>query len=273
MKTRIITAAVAIVFVVLLLIFGEQWPFLFTIVISLANAIASMEFLTARKLQKSPLVLFTTLAFAVATPMLALTSIWYLPMYVYALLMFSYMIVLRKSIGMKDITFGFAGVFVVTSSLSLISNLVVNSGGWHSFFFVMSVVCSWCADSAAYFAGSFMGKRKLCPSISPHKTVEGAIGGVFGSIIGALLTGVIFRFLVYSDIKVNFAALLVIGIFCAFVSVAGDLIFSVIKRDCGIKDYGSLMPGHGGMLDRIDSVLFCAPFVYFISDTWGLITV
>ena len=273
MKTRIITAAVAIVFVVLLLIFGEQWPFLFTIVIALSNGIASMEFLTARRLQKSPLVMITTLVFAIIAPMIALTSIWYLPLYLYALLMFSYMIVLRQSVNMKDITFGFAGVFVITASLSLVSNFVVNSGGWHSFFFVITVVCSWCADSAAYFAGNFLGKRKLCPSISPHKTVEGAIGGAFGSLIGALLTGVIFRFLVYSDIKINFAALIVIGIFCAFVSVLGDLVFSVIKRDCGIKDYGSLMPGHGGMLDRIDSVLFCAPFIYFISDTWGLVTI
>lgn len=271
MKTRIITAAVGVLFVLLLLIFGEQWAFLFAMVLALANAIACMEFLTARKLQKSPLVMITTLLFALSMPMAAVTTVWYLPLYVYTLLMFTYLIVLRQSFALKDITFGFAGVFVISAGFSMMSRMIVNSGGFPSFFFVVAVVGPWCADSAAYFTGSFLGKRKLCPSISPHKTVEGAIGGVAGSIVGVLIAGLVFRFLVYSNITMNFPALLVIGIFCAIVSIIGDLIFSVIKRDCGIKDYGSLMPGHGGMLDRVDSVLFCVPFVYFIAQTWGLI--
>lgn len=273
MKTRIISAAFGVLFVVLLMIFGEQWPFLFAIAFALANGIACMEFLTARKLQKSPLLMLTTLAFALVMPMVSITTVWYLPLYIYSLLMFSYMIFLRQSLNIKDITFGFAGVFVVTSGFSLMTRLVVCSGGWHSFYFVIAVVCPWCADSAAYFTGSFMGKRKLCPTISPHKTVEGAIGGIFGSIVGALLSGIVFRFIVYSNITLNFAALIIIGIFCSVISVIGDLVFSVIKRDCGIKDYGSLMPGHGGLLDRVDSVIFCVPFVYFISQVWGLLSI
>jgi len=273
MKTRIISAAVGVLFVVLLMIFGEQWPFLYAIVFGIANAIACMEFLTARKLQRSPLVMITTLVYALIGPMLAVTSIWYLPLYLYSLLMFSYMIILRFSLNIKDITFGFSGVFVISAAFSLFSRLVVNNCGWHSFLFVIGVVGSWCADSAAYFTGSFLGKRKLCPSISPNKTVEGALGGIGGSVVCVLLSGVIFQFLVYDDIHINFAALLIIGVFCAFVSIMGDLIFSVIKRDCGIKDYGSLMPGHGGLLDRVDSVLFCVPFIFFISQTWGLFTV
>ena len=83
MKTRIITAAVGVLFVVLLMIFGEQWPFLFAIVFGLANAIACVEFLTARKLQKSPLIMITTLIYALAMPMIAITSLWYLPLYLY----------------------------------------------------------------------------------------------------------------------------------------------------------------------------------------------
>ncbi|MBE6737167.1 MAG: phosphatidate cytidylyltransferase [Ruminococcus sp.] len=272
MKTRIITAAVGVLFVVLLMIFGEQWPFLFAIVFGLANAIACVEFLTARKLQKSPLIMITTLIYALAMPMIAITSLWYLPLYLYTLLMFTYMIILRFSVNIKDITFGFSGVFVISCGFALLSRLVITSGGWHSFFFVISVVGPWCADSAAYFAGSFLGKRKLCPTISPNKTVEGAMGGIVGSVVGVMLAGIIFRFIVYSSITINFWALLVIGVFCSVVSIIGDLIFSVIKRDCGIKDYGSLMPGHGGLLDRIDSVLFCVPFVYFISETWGLLS-
>ncbi len=273
MKTRIITAAFGVLFVVLMMIFGEQWPFLFAIVLGIANTITCMEFLTARKLQKSPLIMITTLLYALVLPMVAVTALWYLPLYFYALLMFTYMIILRYSVNLKDITFGFAGVFVISCGFGFLSRLVVTSGGWHSFYFVISVVGPWCADSAAYFAGSFLGKRKLCPSISPNKTIEGAMGGVVGSVVGVLLAGIVFQFLVYSDITVNFWALVVIGVFCSVVSIIGDLIFSVIKRDCGVKDYGSLMPGHGGLLDRVDSVIFCVPFIYFISQTLGLLSI
>lgn len=273
MKTRIITAAFGITFVVLLMVFGEMYSILFSIAIALANTIASMEFLTARKLQKSPLIMVTTLLFSLAMPIVSITEFWYIPLYFYTLCMFVYMMILRDTYTIKDITFGFSGVFVISGGFSFMSRLVVCSGGWPSFFFVMAVVAPWCADSAAYFVGSFMGKTKLCPSISPNKTVEGAIGGVFGSIACTMLAGLIFQFLVYRNVGINYLALLIVGIFCALVSVLGDLIFSVIKRDCGIKDYGSIMPGHGGMLDRVDSVLFCVPFTYLISESMGLLVV
>ncbi len=272
MKTRIISAAVGIIFVVLLMIFGEKYSILFSIAFALACAIACMEFLTARKLQKNPLVMLTTLLFSITMPMVAITNLFYVPLYAYSLLMFAYMIILRDKLNIKDITFGFAGIVVIACAFGYMSRLVVSSGGWHSFYLVIALVSPWCADSAAYFAGSFLGKRKLCPTISPNKTVEGAIGGVFGSIICTILAGLIFQFLVYKNITVNYPALLVIGVFCAVVSVVGDLVFSVIKRDCGIKDYGSIMPGHGGILDRVDSVIFCVPFTYMISEVWGLIS-
>lgn len=271
MKTRLITAGVGVLFVILLMFFGEKYSILFAIAIALACAIACVEFLTARRLQKSPLVMITTLLFALSMPLVAITDLFYVPVYVYSLLMFAYMIFLRDKLNIKDITFGFSGCAVIAGGFAYMSRLVVTNGGWYSFYFIMAVVAPWCADSAAYFVGSFMGKRKLCPSISPNKTVEGAIGGVFGSVICSLLAGLIFQFLVYKNVTVNYLALLVIGLFCAVVSVIGDLIFSVIKRDCGIKDYGSIMPGHGGMLDRVDSVIFCVPFIYLISDVWGLL--
>ncbi len=273
MKTRIISAAVGIVFVVLLMIFGEKLPILFAIAFALACAIACMEFITARNLQKNPIVMVTTLLFAISMPLVAITDLYYVPIYAYSLLMFAYMIFLRDKLNIKDLTFGYAGVSVIACAFGFMSHLVIQSGGWHSFYLIIALVSPWCADSAAYFAGSFLGKRKLCPSISPKKTVEGAIGGAFGSVICILLAGVIFQFLVYRNINVNYFALIVIGMFCAVVSVIGDLVFSVIKRDCGIKDYGSIMPGHGGILDRVDSVIFCVPFTYMISDIWGLISV
>lgn len=271
MKTRIITAVIGIIFVVLLMIFGEMLPWLFAVAVAVVNAIICMEFLTAKKLQKFPPVVILTLLFAVAMPLVACTGLWYIPVYIYSFVTFLFMIFLREKVSISDITFGYAGVMAISLSMSAISRLICCSGGWNSFYLVMAVVCPWLADSTAYFVGSFMGKRKLCPNISPNKTVEGALGGIIGSVAGALLAGLVFQFLVYRNVQFNYLALLVIGIYCSVVSILGDLVFSVIKRDCGIKDYGSIMPGHGGLLDRFDSVIFCAPFVYFISETWGLV--
>ncbi len=271
MKTRIITAIIGIIFVVLLMIFGEMLPILFAVAIALCNAIICMEFLTAKKLQKNPPVAILTILFSLAMPMVACTSLWYIPLYVFSLAMFLFMVFFREKLAVFDLTFAYAGVVVISVAMSSMARLICCSGGWYSFYLVMGVVSPWLADSTAYFVGSFMGKRKLCPNISPNKTVEGALGGIIGSVLGALLAGVVFQFIVYRNVEFNYLALLVIGVYCSVVSILGDLVFSVIKRDCGIKDYGSIMPGHGGLLDRFDSVIFCVPVVYFISELWGLV--
>ena len=111
-------------------------------------------------------------------------------------------------------------------------------------------------DICAYFAGVTMGKRKLCPKISPKMSVEGSIGGILGSGILSLLFGIIFArpYLVHC---------IFIGLLGGVISQFGDLTASVFKRKLGIKDYGNLIPGHGGIMDRFDSVLFTAPMVYY----------
>lgn len=111
-------------------------------------------------------------------------------------------------------------------------------------------------DIMAYFTGYFLGKHKLCPKISPKKTIEGSIGGILGSVILSALFGYFFfeRILVHC---------VIIGVLGGIVSQFGDLTASVFKRKMGIKDYGNLIPGHGGILDRFDSVLFTAPMVYY----------
>ena len=111
-------------------------------------------------------------------------------------------------------------------------------------------------DIFAYFTGCAIGKHKLCPNISPKKTIEGAIGGILGSCI---LCG-LFGYFVYPELFIH---CLVIGFIGSFFAMAGDLVASAFKRKMGIKDYGNLIPGHGGILDRFDSVLFTAPFVYY----------
>lgn len=120
-------------------------------------------------------------------------------------------------------------------------------------------ISAWGADTAAYFVGRFLGKHKMAPILSPKKTVEGAIGGVVGAGLFGMLFNVLF------DHQGAIWQYFVICACGAVISIFGDLTASAIKRDNGIKDYGNLIPGHGGILDRFDSVIFTAPVIYFLS--------
>jgi len=115
------------------------------------------------------------------------------------------------------------------------------------------------ADTLAYFVGSAIGKHKLCPHISPKKTVEGSVASILGGILGGGLAWLLEGLWGGS---VPLAALLLLGAACGVLGQIGDLFASTIKRWAGVKDFGALFPGHGGVLDRVDSVLFCAPVIY-----------
>lgn len=124
-------------------------------------------------------------------------------------------------------------------------------------FVIMVFALTWCYDTGAYTVGRIAGRHKLFPSISPGKTVEGAIGGVFFSIAGILIV----RYLMAPYIGLYQAVSL--GIFASVIGQAGDLVESMLKRDVMIKDSSSTIPGHGGVLDRFDSILFTAPLIYY----------
>jgi phosphatidate cytidylyltransferase len=120
------------------------------------------------------------------------------------------------------------------------------------------VVGPWISDSGAYFAGHLFGRRLLFPSLSPNKTVEGSLGGL-------LLTILVVGFVSYQFLDFSLAKAAVIGAGVSIFSQSGDLFESMLKRILDVKDLGRLLPGHGGILDRIDSLLFTAPAVYYIS--------
>lgn len=119
----------------------------------------------------------------------------------------------------------------------------------------LAFICTWASDTMAFFVGSLLGRHKLCPAISPGKTIEGAVGGLAGSIIGAIIFGVLF--------KIAFVHAVGIGLLVGLSAQLGDLVESSIKRFAGVKDSGNLLPGHGGVLDRFDSILFAVPIVYY----------
>lgn len=127
---------------------------------------------------------------------------------------------------------------------------------------VMIFVISPCADVFAYLVGSLIGGKKLCPKVSPHKTVSGAIGGLLGGAVGGMVLYFIFR--PVTAFAVPWLIFLIIGFVGAFFTETGDLFESYIKRRCGVKDMGKLLPGHGGIMDRIDGMLFAGVFITLV---------
>ena len=118
---------------------------------------------------------------------------------------------------------------------------------------LLVLIISYLGDTVAYFVGSFWGKRKLCPAVSPKKTVEGAVGGLVASVVGA----VAFMFIVgRSNTPFGVFVAAMLGLLGGVAGQVGDLTASLVKRHCGVKDFGSIFPGHGGIMDRIDSLLF-----------------
>jgi phosphatidate cytidylyltransferase len=126
------------------------------------------------------------------------------------------------------------------------------------FWTILVFVCIWATDSGAYFVGSKLGKHPLWPQISPKKSIEGSLGGIVISVIAALV------FACYAPERLSFSSAVLIGFVIAVVGQLGDLIQSAYKRVKGIKDTGNLLPGHGGVLDRVDSWLIVFPFIHFV---------
>lgn len=125
-------------------------------------------------------------------------------------------------------------------------------------------VCAWTSDTGAYFTGRAIGRHKLIPRVSPKKTVEGAIGGVIvAGLCCMLYMYILKRFSFVVPGEAGYLAAFVIGIASSVFSMIGDLVASAIKRDCGVKDFGNVLPGHGGILDRFDSVIYITPVIYY----------
>lgn len=150
---------------------------------------------------------------------------------------------------------GFIYVGVLFSFIYLVSE---KNGG--NFYVWLIFIGSWMTDTAAYYAGRFLGKHKLCPRVSPKKTVEGSIGGLLGATIFCGILGIVTNHYIDSISLYHF---FIIGALCGVFSQYGDLVASTVKRYVGIKDYGNIIPGHGGILDRFDSILFSGVVVFY----------
>ena len=197
----------------------------------------------------------------------------------FALLLFYciYLVVRNGSVSYQKVSglVFFSGIilFCFYSLIHLKILLPVSEYSYDAIFFILLVLCfAWGGDTCAYFAGRAFGRHKLCPKVSPKKTVEGAIGGVLGTMLFGVIITVAYSLIAdrteaftQSNIGVSmYLIIALLGVVAAVLGIYGDLFASVVKRQCGIKDYGTIFPGHGGILDRFDSVMFIAPFVSMV---------
>ena len=159
--------------------------------------------------------------------------------------------------------------FVITCFLSNI--ILIRRIPEHGFFYmVLCIVCSaWCTDIFAYLTGILIGKHRPFPNISPKKSIEGCIGGALFSIIFYFLFCVVYQKI--TGAVINWPLVLLYSTSCTLISQIGDLSFSYIKRSYGIKDFGKILPGHGGILDRMDSLIFIAPMFFALLNTKSFI--
>ncbi|MDO4748990.1 MAG: phosphatidate cytidylyltransferase [Eubacteriales bacterium] len=284
MAVRIISSAVGIALCIGIMFFGENNPVVVNIAISLVTALMCGELLSAKGLHKNLKVSIPAIAFGFAMPFLSTTDYVFIPLYVFAVVLFVVSVLCHRTIKSEDTLFVFGGVTLISLSMASFTNVVCGPNGlaplfgecnpatiYPTFWVIFVLAIPWLSDTGAYFTGMLLGKHKLCPEISPKKTVEGAIGGTICGMLCSVAIGFIFMW-AYDSVTINFVPLIIVGIINPIISIFGDLTFSIIKRACGIKDYGSIMPGHGGMLDRFDSIILCAPLVYLISQYFTVIS-
>lgn len=268
MLTRIISAAVGICIMVVIFIFHDT--VLLPISVALIIAVMLYELLRAIKCNKHYPILASVLLYGIFVPLMYNTSFEKYDICVKiaaVFVIFITFIVKHDEIKYEQITFSLAVMLLVPAAMTTMVKIDRFNEHHGLIFLILGLCGAWIADSGAYFVGTFCGKHKLCPKISPKKTIEGFFGGV-------VITGLIFvaicivyeKCITDNPIKINYVLIAVAGMVCAVIGTVGDLSASLIKRQCNIKDYGNIMPGHGGLMDRFDSVLFVLPTFYaFIS--------
>ena len=237
---------------------------MYPVALSAMAVIAVFEVLRVMDVHKKLALSIPAYIFTAAFPILAyFVKPGYIDAYIIAVAaaMFVYMLWLmgisvfsKGKIPYSKISEAFISVIYVLVSFTSMSLIRYVNRDFGIFFVILVFLIPWMSDTFAYLVGMILGKHKLIPEVSPKKTVEGAIGGVVFSAIVCLIYGVGLD-IIFSHIKVNYYILFVFGAILAVVSQLGDLVASLIKREYGVKDYGKIFPGHGGVMDRFDSVL------------------
>ena len=287
MKVRIITAVVAVICIFPFFWFSDPvgatnpLNYLFPLFIAAIAFVSEWELLHCLGLDKKYYISVPLYAVAFACPLLARIMVGVRAEYTRAMLLIAlaYAIYLfgvvvfqygKESSDMGKTALLYMASFYVIGGLSAVV-LLRDEGAVSRFLFLIPFVFAWVIDTFAYFSGRLFGKHKLIPAVSPKKTVEGAIGGAVFGAATAVLYGVIVN--ACFDAIPNYVTLILGGLAIAVVSQIGDLIMSAIKRQYNVKDFGKMLPGHGGLLDRFDSSIAVALLVMIINSYFPLFTV
>lgn len=264
MKTRILSAAVALVLAVIILALSKT--IVFYLAISAITVVMLYELFGAIHCKEYKMTTSILYLFAFVMPLFlyeGLQKYQIIAVNVCVLLIFLSFLAQHKTLSFEKLFSMLAGCVLITLSMCSMITLK-NSSDYGLFLLVLSLCGAWLADSGAYFAGTLCGKHKLCPEISPKKTVEGLIGGCITNVLLFVIIGLGYTYIKSKSnihVDINYVIMPILGVICAFLGVLGDLTASLIKRQSHIKDYGNIMPGHGGLLDRFDSALFVVPFM------------
>ncbi len=268
MLQRVITGSVMIIGLALVLYLGG-WVFA---VVAMAAICVAMreEFAALAVAGHRPVWWPTFVAMAASIPLMLLSSGNRLLSLLLILMLANCLMVLiwvifREQPRLIDALVSVMPMFtILLPGICLISLLRIEAKSLQVTLLCLVFAISVIGDTMAYFVGTRVGGRKLCPAVSPNKTVSGAMGGLIGSVLGALIVGGIASIWppVDGTMLPSVVQYLFLGLIGGVAAQVGDLSASLVKRHCGIKDYGSLFPGHGGMLDRMDSILFTAVVVY-----------
>ena len=260
-KTRLLSGIVLVILALVIIISGGYVTLVSLLGISL---IGMYELYRVFQLEKTPLAYISyamALVFYVSELFGGFIDPMALVMLFLILLMFAYVFSYPKYEA-KDVMAIFFGMFYVAVMLSYVYQIRVLKNGVYLAFLVF--ICSWGCDTCAYCVGKTMGKHKMAPVLSPKKSVEGAVGGVLGTALLTVLYAFIFRVQMGLEVR-GIIVLAVISAVAGLISMVGDLTASAIKRNYHIKDYGTLIPGHGGIMDRFDSMMITAPIIYYLA--------
>ena len=279
MKVRILTGLVggALLLVVLLLLPAIS----LNIAMALVCAMAMYEVLIVTKAVGHRGLVAAALTFALLAPFLLLPGGW-IPavaaFFVYGVVLVFIQIQYHETLTVERTGFVFFISVTVSVSFSCLAYLRVQYGAGGEtdglFYVFLAIIMAWMCDMGAYFVGTFWGKHKMCPKISPKKTIEGLIGGFIVAVGCSVLAGFLYQmYLDYMQIQatVNLWQIALLALVSAPLSVMGDLLASIIKRQYQVKDFGKIMPGHGGMMDRFDSLMFVASLTFIVVQYFPLV--
>ena len=260
MGKRIMVAVIFVPLIILMLFFAPSW--VLPVVVSGLAMIALHEVLWSTGFVKNPKISGLAIVLAGLIPFWVFVGERMLPalvtLFLYVVLLFAVAMKSHYTVTMEKMGGSFFLSIVIPYFLSTFIR-IREMPDWR-YYILLPFVVAWLSDAFALFAGMAFGKHKLAPELSPKKTVEGAVGGVAGSVAATLIYGFVMS-ACFGAAAVRYGLLILYALLGAVVAQFGDLAFSYIKRQYDIKDYGTIFPGHGGGLDRFDSVIFCAPLL------------